>query len=460
MFFSDDTAALKRITQHVPEKVLVGISPDGREGPGNYGLNRNVSQTVIIAKDGIVLHNFAFSQPLLYADPHVLGAIVYAIGEEPETVVKWLNEAPAEEKRMQTDRQQMEREGARERTPSKEELVKRFDKDSDGKLNQEESMAARRALVNRDSQNRNRRRNVDVRNPAEFKKVQEKVIFSGPQPGEKLPPLNAMAINGEAKDKTIDFITKADGQPLVLFLQDETPLGLRGLVGITRLLAQISDRSNQQFNIHVVFLGDSPDTLAKQASRIIPHVPSNVLLGISPDGREGPGNYGLNRNVAQTILIVKDGKVLHNFALTQPMLSPDPYVLGAVGELIGEKPAMLEKWLNVKSPVIQIKTSAEGEEAGKILLIGTFVINGTLVHLDRTVVQLDELLTLLRNLPEEQKSMVHISSEPDVPHEQVVKVMDTAKKAGIGKIGFAVSRFEDKSMESDKPQEDRSKDSD
>ena len=61
VFLSDDPAALKQITRHVPKNVLVGISPDGREGPGSYGLNRNVSQTVIIAKDGKVLYNFAFT---------------------------------------------------------------------------------------------------------------------------------------------------------------------------------------------------------------------------------------------------------------------------------------------------------------------------------------------------------------------------------------------------------------
>ncbi len=458
VFLSDDPAALKQIIRHVPENVLVGISPDGREGPGSYGLNRNVSQTVIIAKAGKVLHNFAFTQPLLFADSHVLGGIVYAIGEKPETVAKWLNEAPAEGERMQRDRERMEREGERdrdrdpspeerirrdgnqkvspegrrmereggqerERTPSPEALVKRFDKDGDGKLNREESMAARRALANRENQNRNRRGDVEVKNPAEFKKVQEKVIFSGPQSGEKLPPLKATTINGEVKGKTIDFIAKADGQPLVLFLQDETPLGLRGLVGFTRVLAQIANRSKKQFHIHVVFLGDSPDTLAKQASRIVPHVSSNVLLGISSDGREGPGSYGLNRNVAQTILIVKDGKVLHNFALTQPMLSPDPYVLGAVGELIGEKPATLVKWLNRRTHTIEIKNPTETEKTGKILLN------------DREV-QIDELPSLLLNLPEEQKALLIIESGENVPREQLVKLLNITKKAGIKEYIF------------------------
>ena len=350
MFLSDDPAALKQITQHVPENVLVGISPDGREGPGNYGLNRNVAQTILIAKDGKVLHHFAFTQPLLYADPHVIGAIAQTIGEDPSTVEKWLNEAPAEDKQMQRDRGQMKQEGAREseRGPSQEELVKHFDKDGDGKLNEEEGLAARRALANRENQNRNRRENVEVKNPAEFKKVQGATLFSGPQPGEKLPSLKAKGINGETKDKTYDVIAKADGQLLVLFLQDESGLGLRGLVGISRLLAQIAEKSEQKMHLNVVFLGDTPDTLAKQASKIVPHIPSDVLLGISPDGREGPGSYGLNRSVAQTVLIAKDGKVLYNFAFTQPMLRPDPYVLGAVGEAIGVEPATLEKWLNEK----------------------------------------------------------------------------------------------------------------
>jgi len=445
VFLSDDPAALKQITRHVPENCLVGISPDGREGPGSYGLNRNVSQTVIIAKEGKVLHNFAFTQPLLFADPHVLGAIVHAIDEQPETVANWLNEAPAEGERMQRDRDGMEREDKRDtspeerikrdgdirvspegrrmehegkRDPSREELVKRFDKDGDGKLNREEGMAARRALANRENQNRYRDAYVEVKNPAEFKKTQKKELFSGPQPGEKLPPLEVKGINGETKDKTYDVIAKADGQTHVLFLQDESGLGLRGLVGFSRLLTQIVEKSEQTMLMNAVFLGDTPDTLENQVSRLIPHIPSGVLLSISPDGREGPGSYGLNRSVAQTIIIAKDGKVLYNFAFTQPMLRPDPHVLGAIGEAIGVKPATLEKWLNRKTHTIEIKDPTETEKTGKILLN------------DREV-QIDELLSLLLNLPEEQKALLIIESGENVSREQLVKVLNITKKAGI-----------------------------
>ena len=514
VFLSDDPAALKQITQHVPENVLVGISLEGREGPGNYGLNRNVAQTILIAKDGKVLHNFAFTQPLLYADPHVIGAIAQTIGEDPSAVEKWLNEAPAEDKQMQRDRGQTEdksnrteelrkqlntlrerlqsskesvstlRERLRRinesfsaamtkgKTKSKkdrfdhlEELLKQLNADlkrlrrinesisaamTEGKtkskkdrfdrleelLKQLNANLERLRRINestsaaeRKNENRYSRGDVEVKDPAEFKKVKGTAIFSGPQPGEKLPPLKAKGINGETKDKTYDVIAKADGQLLVLFLQDESGLGLRGLVGISRLLVQIAGKSKQKMHIDVVFLGDTPDTLAKQASKIVPHVPSNVLLGISPDGREGPGSYGLNRSVAQTVIIAKDGKVLHNFAFTQPMLHPDPYVLGAVADAIGVKPPTLEKWLNPKIAIIEIKNPAKSEKTGKMLLNGN-------------VVQFDELLTLLLNLPEEQKSILITQSGPDVPHEQIVKVMNIAKEAGIDKIGFALSASE------------------
>ena len=491
VFLGDNPDALKQsvsgvargVAQSMSKNVLLGISPDGREGPGNYGLNRNIEQTILIAKDGKVLHNFAFTQPTVYADPHVLGAIAQviaqAIGEDPAsvekwlneegewltgdeitnptsaTVEKWLNEEPAEGTRMERGGEQMEREGARnsEQDPSLEELVKPFDKDGDGKLNKEEGMAMRRTLVNRESernresQNRYRRGNVEVKNPAEFKKVQGAKIFSGPQPGEKLPPLMAKGINGETKDKMSDVIAEADGQLLVLFLQDESGLGLRGLLGISRLLAQIAEKSEQLMLMSAVFLGDTPDTVENQASKLVPHIPSEVLLGVSQEGREGPGNYGLNRNVAQTVIIAKDGKVLHNFAFTQPMLHPDPYVLGAVGDAIGVAPATLEKWLNVSDLTIAIKNPIKGEKTGRMLLNGN-------------VVQFDELSARLLNLPEERKSTLTIQSGREVLHEQIVKVMDIAKEAGIDKIEFAVSPAEGRSMEPDKAQEHRSKDSD
>ena len=444
VFLADNLDALPEwahnmIQKGIPNEVLIGISPDGREGPGSYGLNRNVAQTILVTKDEKVLHNFAFTQPMLYTDPHLLGAIAQVMEIEPATLEKWLNEEAmnAKYKGDKLDEksiaakfaeiQKAIKNGKISREKAAEWLEKLGIMWEEGeqllkKTKDDAQMMDRREQYN----NRNR---VEVKSPETLKKSDENPLFSGPQPGEKLPPLMAKGINGETKDKTYDVIAKADGQLLVLFLQDESGLGLRGLVGISRLLVQIAGKSKQKMHIDVVFLGDTPDTLAKQASKIVPHVPSNVLLGISPDGREGPGSYGLNRSVAQTVIIAKDGKVIHNFAFTQPMLYPDPYVLGAVADAIGVKPPTLEKWLNPKIAIIEIKNPAKSEKTGKMLLNGN-------------VVKFDKLLSLLLNLPEEQKSILITQSGPDVPHEQIVKVMDIAKEAGIDKIGFALSASE------------------
>ena len=56
--------------------------------------------------------------------------------------------------------------------------------------------------------------------------------------------------------------------------------------------------------------------------------------------------------------------------------------------------------------------------------------------------------------------MIIIQAERDVPHAQIVKVMDIAKEAVIKKIGFGISGAENKRMDPDKAEEQRSKDLD
>lgn len=82
---------------------LIAVSPDGRNGPGALGLNRTVSQTIILAKDGKVTRNFVFRQGMLYADPHVMGGVAELVGEKRETVGTWLAEASAAEARGRGD---------------------------------------------------------------------------------------------------------------------------------------------------------------------------------------------------------------------------------------------------------------------------------------------------------------------------------------------------------------------
>ncbi|MEM7233398.1 MAG: hypothetical protein AAF517_14565, partial [Planctomycetota bacterium] len=120
IFLGDDETELsnmvKPIATRLPEAITLGISREGRDGPGSYGLNRNVSMTILVAKGGKVLHNFPFRQPLLYVDAHVLGGIAEAIGEKRETVQGWLNERSTGDRGTRRDAASGRRERTRERS--------------------------------------------------------------------------------------------------------------------------------------------------------------------------------------------------------------------------------------------------------------------------------------------------------------------------------------------------------
>jgi hypothetical protein len=59
-------------------------------------------------------------------------------------------------------------------------------------------------------------------------------------------------------------------------------------------------------------------------------------IGLSVDGAEGPGNYGLNKECLMTILVAKDNTVTANFALTQPGIADAPKVLEALAKVSGD----------------------------------------------------------------------------------------------------------------------------
>jgi len=71
----------------------IGYAPDGRDGPGAYGLNRDLPMTIILADaEGKVIYNFPYREiPPDFPSPHVVGGMAAAVGEDLETVASWLN---------------------------------------------------------------------------------------------------------------------------------------------------------------------------------------------------------------------------------------------------------------------------------------------------------------------------------------------------------------------------------
>ncbi|MDG2015346.1 MAG: YHS domain-containing protein [Pirellulaceae bacterium] len=78
------------LDQRYPENLIVTLSKDGSAGPPSYGLDKNLTATVIVVKDGKVTHNLPYVGNAFYTQPHILGAIGEAMGVDHETLRKYI----------------------------------------------------------------------------------------------------------------------------------------------------------------------------------------------------------------------------------------------------------------------------------------------------------------------------------------------------------------------------------
>lgn len=172
-------------------------------------------------------------------------------------------------------------------------------------------------------------------------------IFSGPQVGEKLPPCRVRgAFDGDA-GKEIDFVKQANGKPIVLiFVHDSN----RPSIGMTRALTSYTvGRAKDGLVTGVVWLDDDATEAENTLKRIRHGLTPGAPTGISLDGKEGPGSYGLNRNMTLTILVGKDNQVTANFALVQPSLQADlPKILQEIIRVAGGQMPKLEEIAGVR----------------------------------------------------------------------------------------------------------------
>lgn len=169
-------------------------------------------------------------------------------------------------------------------------------------------------------------------------------IFSGPQPGENVPSLPAEILFGERLGQTIDLTKEAGDKPSVIFFVHQlTRPGFGLMKTITEFAAQRSLEQSQgkteaasrepnrsgesgsqpKMAVSVVFLTADKTETVRWAATIQRLFTDSINYAVSLDGIEGPGAYGLNRNVTLTVLICDKQKVVSNFALLQPQLQAD-----------------------------------------------------------------------------------------------------------------------------------------
>lgn len=166
--------------------------------------------------------------------------------------------------------------------------------------------------------------------------VLDEPVFSGPQPGEPLTSFDVIEALGDNADRKTDLIARAAGKPTVLVFVHERTRPAFGLANVVMRL--VENRGPKKLAGGLVYLADDPTETLTWMRKVSRHLPKHALVGVSADGKEGPGAYGLNRNVSVTVLVAKDAKVTANFALVQPSLEVDaPKIFKAIADALGEK---------------------------------------------------------------------------------------------------------------------------
>jgi hypothetical protein len=158
-------------------------------------------------------------------------------------------------------------------------------------------------------------------------------VFSGPQPGEKTTGFKVTEITGAEAGKERDPIADNAGAPTALVFVHGIE---RSLVPLLRAVETYGASNQARLKTEIVFL--AADRLAGE-QRVKAAAGSLKLrgrVGLSPEGAEGPGNYGLNKECLMTILGARGNLVVTNFALVQPGIADAPAVIAALAKLCGD----------------------------------------------------------------------------------------------------------------------------
>ncbi|MCI0461875.1 MAG: hypothetical protein L0Z62_33405 [Gemmataceae bacterium] len=159
------------------------------------------------------------------------------------------------------------------------------------------------------------------------------LVFSGPQVGEKLPPLKVAIAYGPSRGVEVDVVKSAAGRPLLLVLVNGAN---RPAAQLTRTLMNYAEiRQPDGLHAAIVWLDGDPTAAEQYLQKAISWWGCGKPVGISVDGPEGPGSYGLNRQVNLTVLVAKQNRISANFALVQPSMTDAPKILAEVNKLIG-----------------------------------------------------------------------------------------------------------------------------
>lgn len=174
-------------------------------------------------------------------------------------------------------------------------------------------------------------------------------IFSGPQKGEKTPPFKVLDMNGPNAGKELDHVSEWKGAPAVIcFVHELTRPGAQ----LIRRLDAYGVQNKDALRTLFVSLASDVQEAERRLPPSIKAINWQCLVGISVDGKEGPGAYGLNKEVLLTVIAAKDDKVIGNWAIVSPNETDFPRIQAVLDKLI--EPA-LDSPEAVKAEILRLR---------------------------------------------------------------------------------------------------------
>jgi len=157
--------------------------------------------------------------------------------------------------------------------------------------------------------------------------------FSGPQAGEPLPSFKLLMVNGPDAGREVDTVAQFGDAPVMLIFIHQLD---RNVAAFLRPCEEYAaERAAHGLKTLYVFL--TPDKVEgeRRMQQVIKSLRMQSLVGVSIDGVEGPGAYGLNKQVAITALAANRRRVTANLALVQPGMVDSPKLLTEVARHAG-----------------------------------------------------------------------------------------------------------------------------
>ncbi len=186
---------------------------------------------------------------------------------------------------------------------------------------------------------------LKIEDPAAWTKALSKPIFSGPQPGEKLPPFKAIGLSGALEGQEFDAAALAgDELHLLIFAKEARTFG-RLLGNLAQQVDTIASNSKRKWEMSFIVVNDDPNDVEKKFAWVKQRLPAFMRTGLSKDGSDGPPAYGLDRTLTATVIVAKGGKVVHNLPYPSDAFYTQPHILGAIAGAMGVDHDTLRKFL-------------------------------------------------------------------------------------------------------------------